>query len=173
MHRIRLASLLTLLCVMVAGCDRGSDVQGMPEGSKPVVDVQAGKAKVTVGGDGVKKIDVGGFKVEYGGAQGTKLPADLPADIPIFAGASVQMQALNSEATSGMIQLQVKSPIDKVGDFYKQQLPKLGWTVTGSLDQGASTNLVGKKNGREIAVSVADGSDGTTTVFIAIKAVAK
>jgi hypothetical protein len=106
---------------------------------------------------------------ESGEASGPA-PADvLPAGFAIPAGAQVVSQG-EAEPGSGVITLQVPATADDLVTFYRQHLPKSGWITEpweGTNPYGQATQgLVLNNDGKEGALSVTDGEDGTATVQI-------
>jgi hypothetical protein len=104
------------------------------------------------------------------GAASGPAPADvLPAGFAVPAGAQVVSQGA-AEPGAGVITLQVPATADAVVAFYREHLPKSGWITEpweGTNPYGQATQgLVLNKDGKEGALSVTDGEDGTATVQI-------
>ena len=97
------------------------------------------------------------------GATGS-LPADFPKDIPTYTGATV-----TAGATTGTTKTAAFSTADdpaKVGEFYKVELAKQGWTDVKVVAAGPSTLVTATKDKRMLAISIMKGADGKTMISI-------
>ena len=117
---------------------------------------------VEVGTDGAVKIADGGVTVTADGgtltAGGTaKVPADWPADVPVYPGA--RLTAVGAGANVRTLVLTTVDSPAKVSAFYKTNLP--GWTTTVDLtgpDGGLAQRTKGKMG---LAVNITKSADGS------------
>jgi hypothetical protein len=88
----------------------------------------------------------------------TKLPGGVPAklwkDIPIMPG------AVTGEENEDRYRFMLKATVDQVEDFYKSELPKLGWkfNTKGTGENGAPI-FIFSKSGRVLSISVIVSGD--------------
>jgi len=121
---------------------------------------------------------IGDLKVDAAnGEGGVELSKDLPADVPIYPGSTVKMQALRGkgETCTGMLQLRTKNSVETVDAYYRKQLDAQGWTVPkkgGSLPGTAnklSTVMARKeKENRRLTAQIIKDKEGQTVVHLTL-----
>lgn len=104
------------------------------------------------------------------------LPRGFPQSVPIYANATVTSTTWLRRL--GNIDFSVtyltKDPQDKVIEFYKAQLPKGGWKVTGTTDDGADIilNFEDEKDaqlGGVISATVFDKDSSYTEISVRVR----
>jgi hypothetical protein len=83
----------------------------------------------------------------------------LPADIPVPPNTKVTL------SVSGMYTLQSNDTPKVVADFYRQQLPSLGWTAGSDATAGATTSLNFTKDARILAIMISAENGGTAIII--------
>lgn len=130
-------------------------------------------AEVDVQSDGERfSLKVGGadrsFELSAGGD--IALPANLPADIPIYEGVKIHMANSEKENASIALQMSVKDPVDKVLAFYKKSAVDQGWgeenTMEMSQDGKALHMLNYSKENRVLNLVIAGEDDGGTSITL-------
>ena len=89
-----------------------------------------------------------------------------PSDIPVIQGGTVLV------ATAQLLSYQTKSDLASVVAFYKDAMPKNGWTAdaTASVETPTATVLTFKKGSQTASVTIgSDPSSGQTLVAIAVQ----
>ena len=124
---------------------------------------------VDVGTDGAVKIADGGVTITADGGSVTTggaaiLPADWPADVPVYPGGKIHMVS----ATSGVRTVVFTSvdPPGKLTTFYKTNLP--GWTATMDLT-GPDGGIAQKKKGKNgLTLNITKSEDGSAGVSLSV-----
>lgn len=96
------------------------------------VTIKTDDGTVTFDGDsgsGLIKTDKGEFK--YG--EDISLPSDFPSNIPVFTGAKIITASSKTEEGATYLSFTSDKSVQTVIDFYKTELPKLGWTLQSEL----------------------------------------
>lgn len=94
------------------------------------------------------------------------LPSDFPSDVPIFSPSKVVASMVVGPGVS--VTLETKSALGEVAGFYKEELPKNGWSSTREASFGNMFSGTYKKGERKLAVSAnpdIDGEKVTITLF--------
>ncbi len=97
---------------------------------------------------------------------GGSLPADFPKDVPVYAGATV-----TSGATTGAgaaVVFSSADATDKIAAFYKEELPKNGWSKPIATDMGGISAISATKEKRQLGISITKGTDGKSMISIGI-----
>lgn len=102
---------------------------------------------------------------------GGSLPSDFPSDFPVYPGAkltgSFSANGTSGENTKGVsVVWETGDDAAKVGDFYKTELVKAGYTISSDFSQGTTTTLTIEKGTTSGFVGVTKGSDGKTAISV-------
>ena len=98
---------------------------------------------------------------------GRELPADFPADVPIYPGAKVvESRVSPSEGTS--VTLSVGDDVDKVVSFYADGLAAQGWSTDIKKSPDGSV-IFADKSDRHVGTMVRKTDDGTEIRLILVK----
>ncbi len=98
------------------------------------------------------------------------MPADWPADVATYAGATVKYSASTNAATGGagaMVMLETSDAKDLVTKFYTDQLKADGWTIATTMQSGDMTIMAATKDDRSLSAQIAT-ADGKTSVTLAV-----
>lgn len=100
------------------------------------------------------------------------MPADFPADVPIYPGARLTAGAkfpTNGKVDWGM-EWETLDSVDKVHTFYADKLSQGDWTIQFSGATGTSFSAVftRKSNDRSTGIVGADGSSGVTKISLSL-----
>jgi hypothetical protein len=101
-----------------------------------------------------------------GSASTGSLPADFPKDVPVYPGATV-VGGATAGAGSGAAFNTSDAP-DKVASFYKDELPKNGWSKPIATDMAGMSSIAATKDKRRLGISVTKGQDGKTMISIGV-----
>lgn len=98
------------------------------------------------------------------------IPADFPKDVPKYPGMTVTMAVSETDACT--VQATSKDALQKIGDYFKAEAVKGGWTEQSAMTQSgesAMTMLEYAKGDRRFSVMVTSSSDGTAIMINASK----
>ena len=100
------------------------------------------------------------------------LPADFPADLPIYPGARLTAAAkfsANGETTWGM-EWETLDGIDKVHAFYAARLSQGDWTIQfgGAVASAFAATFTRKSDAKVSGVLSADSSSGVTKISLSL-----
>lgn len=95
-----------------------------------------------------------------------KLPKDLPEDIPIYKGAEVSTSMMIGNVRS--LHLTTSAPLEKVAEYYKEELKKRGWEIGFTMEQAEKglTAFSGTKGERQIQVQIGTNEKGNFIMII-------
>jgi hypothetical protein len=99
-----------------------------------------------------------------------KLPAGFPSDVPIYPNAKVGLSSSSKKDGKDeyFATLTVKGTTSDVVSYYKNNLPKNGWNITGEYNFFGSS-LVAEKNGREATVVIlGDDKEADQTITLSV-----
>ncbi|OHA28049.1 MAG: hypothetical protein A3D56_00010 [Candidatus Taylorbacteria bacterium RIFCSPHIGHO2_02_FULL_45_35] len=102
---------------------------------------------------------------------GNSLPDEWPSDAPKYPGASIQYSGSSNPQTgeAGIaLSFLTSDSLQKVVDFYKEELPSNGWVVEQTMNSGGSTVMAAKKGDRTFGLYIADSGDGKVSVTVSI-----
>lgn len=107
-----------------------------------------------------------GNKVEVGA--GARIPADFPADVPAYPGATVISSATMSDGDSrgASLMLSTADAADKVAGWYEERLGAGGWAKTGGYTMAGSDSRVYGKGGADLTVTASGEAGGETSVIV-------
>lgn len=102
-----------------------------------------------------------------GGTASTgSLPADFPKDVPVYAGATVTSGATTGAGAGAVFSS--ADATDKIAAFYKEELPKNGWSKPIATDMGGISAISATKEKRQLGISITKGTDGKSMISIGI-----
>ncbi|MCC6143999.1 MAG: hypothetical protein IT368_09350 [Candidatus Hydrogenedentes bacterium] len=102
----------------------------------------------------------GGMSITAG--EGTKLPENMPKDVPVYPGIQVQMATSVSEKEGIMVQGLSTDAIEKVTAFYKKETADKGWAEAMSMNMAEGQQMLNyTKEGRILNVMLIKQDDGT------------
>jgi len=131
------------------------------------VSLASGKdVKVDVEGETVTFTDAEG-EVTVRGGKGTELPANFPKDVPVYKGAEI-LQTSSHAGTDFSIAFQTRDAVDKVADFYKNEMESEGWESEQALTMPNRAILAYKKGNRMVTLMIAADEDGGTVVTASV-----
>jgi hypothetical protein len=146
--------LLLLIAALHSGCKR----------STAVVDSEDAKGAAPKGGDADEFAFKGlnGEVVHFAGGKPVALPADFPADVAVYAGATVVMTVTGKNEMS--ITLSTADSPEKVLAFYKAHFKDNGWKTTA--DSPQLLLLKGEKEDRKLIVLVSERPKETSVQLV-------
>jgi hypothetical protein len=89
------------------------------------------------------------------------LVKDFPNDIPVYSPSTVTMSQVLNQGATAMAALNTSDESRKIVQFYKDELPKKGWSVEDEMNMGGMIILQGKKKGAILNLSIVKGEGGT------------
>jgi len=88
-----------------------------------------------------------------------RVPANFPADIPIYPGAGlISDSAIGNDQT---VLLQTTDSLEKVVDFYRRQLKSDGWKISSIRDKGDKTVIQASKDKHLYTLGIKPGTAQT------------
>ena len=153
MKRLLIAASLVLA---LTGCQKIKDLMG-----KKAVDADDGGQVVRMNGEegtvvAVKSGDMGTPTA------GNKLPADWPADLPPYPGATIKA-AMSTPAGKSLV-METTDSQDKVHDFYKSKMS--GMKLLADTKTGAIQNLAYQSGKRTVSIT----ASGTSPLVVTLSA---
>ncbi len=172
MKRQRLVGLFclaTLVIFLFTGCSYFVRKAGEKAAEKAIERESGGEADVDVGEGKVKiKTEEGEAEIEVGE---TQLPDDFPKEFPIYENAKVS--AVYRSEAGGQVRFNVTFELSDswqdAKDFYKEELPKSGYTIAASSETQDGAMLYLKKGGEDaglIAFGEAEDNDNLTVTLV-------
>lgn len=124
---------------------------------------------VKTGADGTVSYSTGDGSV----STKNELPSNWPADAPKYPGAVVTFSgstnSTSSNPDSGLgVTLTTGDDVAKVTAFYKENLVKQGWELTGDANMNGTATLSAKKDSRQFSVYASPVEEGKTGSAIII-----
>lgn len=77
-------------------------------------------------GSGSIKTDEG--EIKYG--ENLSLPADFPSNIPVYPGATIVTVSSKTAEGTAFVSFTINKSVAEVLAYYKEEMPKKGWTYT-------------------------------------------
>ena len=145
------SSLIAATALACAGCGRSHSVT-------------TGDGKVTY----TEKNKDGAASMTFTGKSGEKVtmdlnsgkvPADYPADVPVYKDAKVTVSQTVSEKNSRNLMLETSDAGDKVAAFYKSGLEGNGWKVEGTVAMGELNMITATKADKQFVVQINNSGD--------------
>ena len=65
-----------------------------------------------------------------------------------------------------MVGMQSEDNLDKIFEFYKQNLTSNGWTISAETKQQGLSGLIGEKGSNSAVVQINTGQSGTSTIML-------
>ena len=171
--------------VAVAGCGKKAEESFTEKLIEKSLSMDGMKADVDLSGntmsftttdaDGKQaNVKMDGDEMTITGAEGTttfraagegKMPADFPADVHVYAGASI----VSSISSSAGINLTLKSTdaAKDVAAAYAAEMKAKGWTSESTMDMGEMAMLSFAKDNRRASVIV-QAVDGSTSINLTV-----
>jgi hypothetical protein len=123
------------------------------------VSTQNGSVSVTERGKDESSIHVAGKDGATVDINTGKPITDYPSDAPLYQGKSM-MDMKSAEKHSRVVTLQSPDSIQKIADFYKNELPKNGWKVESAITSPEMSVYVAKKDSRQLTITIGGDSGG-------------
>jgi hypothetical protein len=150
---------LLLIVAFQAGCKPSTTVR--PKDKK--VTVTIGGKDTEVAFKGINGADVRSAT----GNAGVALPADFPADVPVYPQARpMTVATVNKETT---VLLTTSDARQKVVAFYKDKMKENGWKSKSATDMPQVSMFEGEKAGRTMVVLISETSDGKIQITLSTK----
>ena len=170
------------LSVLLTGC--GSEPTAAPD-AMAEAPVAPSEAKVenadetggfSVPGMSVKndkdksEVTVGTTKTESAKeGKSLELPADLPADVPMYPGTRVTGNMSDSKRKTTMLLMKADGSMAQVTDYYARELKQQGWKVVGPTEFGKKRRSVrGNKGNRQCMVDINEGAEGGSNLMLTV-----
>lgn len=117
-------------------------------------------------------IDAGAADAGAGDAESVALPADFPADVPIYENATID-SATPSDVQGGKMYLIGMTSADDAGDvhaWYKKALEDGGWTITNNMEVGDSVGGINAEKGAlKVNLSVGYGAEKKAQISLIVQ----
>lgn len=133
------------------------------------IDVKTEDGSLTMTGDDQKgEIDIKTeegetIHVSYGKH---KLPDDFPKDVPIYSPSEVAVSQVIDEEKSIMVTLSTKDEPSAIARFYKEKLPKNGWSIKSEMSMGDMVIVQGEKGEKVLNVTVNKNEEKTMIALV-------
>jgi hypothetical protein len=141
-------ALLLAVAVLGMGCGRSKTrtVTG-PNGEKYTVSEKGDKVDVTFTGKSGEKVQISS------GDKCVALPDDFPKDVPVYQGATIN---INSKTREGMmVMLKSNESPEKIKQYYEKATKEQGWEENeNTVAMGNITILGYKKDNRTLTVTI-------------------
>ncbi len=136
---------------------------------------RAAERAIERAGGGNADVDLRGDTATYKSDEGSvtvgenvSLPNDWPSDVPVVRDAKIYY-AMSSNPTTGGSGMgamfgTTQSVSDVIG-YYKNELPKQGWTIEGEFNVAGASMISATKGDRSLSVSIASGDDETSVTI--------
>jgi hypothetical protein len=101
--------------------------------------------------------------------QSVPLPADYPADIPVYPGAvaeRVNKVIMATAPTDYSITLVTKANFKDVVAYYDKELPANGWMIAKRSDKSDAAARQGFKKPAKVAITITGDGNGTVSIVI-------
>ncbi len=127
-----------------------------------------GNADVEIQADGQMRVETDEGTYTAGGGE---VPADWPKDAPTYPDATVSYSAsvnpTTGKAGSALV-LVTTDDVKAVTDYYKKMLETNGWTISATMEAGATTVMGASKDDRTLSLSIS-GGQGQTSITMGIE----
>ncbi|MFZ5766108.1 MAG: hypothetical protein ACOY4H_11010 [Thermodesulfobacteriota bacterium] len=156
---------VALCCFLLffTGCGNQAEEKAV---EKQIEKETGGKADVDIQDKGMKITgETEGEKYSVTTGQATEIPANFPADVPLYQpGTPVSAVEVNGGHS---VTLATADPVDRVAASYKEQMPARGWKEEASMNMGDQTMLIYTKEGKNAHIAVTP-TDGKTHVTVTV-----
>jgi hypothetical protein len=149
--------LLLVIVMLPTGCKRSTTVAD-PEGAKDAVSKQHD-------GDELAFKGLNGEEVHSAGGKPVALPANFPADLAVYPGATVVMTVIDEKQMS--ITLNTPDAVKTILAFYKRHFKENGWKTIN--DNPKYSMLEAEKEGRTLMLIVTAKTKETSVQLILSK----
>ncbi len=125
-------------------------------------------ADVDIEGDG-EKVTITSEDGTISFEEGGELPDDFPSDLPIYPNAKLtgSWTAEGENANGVSTVWETSDSVDKVGDYYKKELPKAGWKLTLTSEVEEATTFAFEKGEMTGFMGIAE-EDSTTVISLTL-----
>jgi hypothetical protein len=97
----------------------------------------------------------------------TEIPADFPADVPLYPGAEVIQSRISPEQGT-TVTLSVGDDVDKVVSFYADSLAAEGWST--QITKGSEQSVIfADKDERHVGTMVRKTDEGTQIELVIVR----
>ncbi|MBI4733378.1 MAG: hypothetical protein HY779_00885, partial [Rubrobacteridae bacterium] len=166
--------LSALAITWMTGCSAITD-KAAEKATESMLEKATGAKNVDIGKDGgsIKVTNEKGEEVELSASE-NKIPEGFPSSFPIYGGATVASSLKMGSATEGKtgfnVVLQTGDAVSDVAKFYKREIPKSGYEISGTMELGDGTTSLTLKKGQDdvgnVMITSKDSKDGKTSIII-------
>lgn len=150
-----LCMLLVAVAVLFAGCQKATEAAVNAALAKDGVQVNTnGESGTITSKDGTLTFNTGGD---------AKLPADFPADVPLYAGA--KLVSTMTLPTGMTVAQETGDALAKVAAFYKSAMTGKGWKQEVEVNGEGSAMLTYSQDKKTLQVTIG-GESGKTTIVL-------
>ena len=165
----RLLLTAALMCMLVAACGGSQSEQAREDAIEDLAAQYGVDADVELDEDGnVEQLtidrSVGGMQAQLG--QNLDLPADFPADVPIYPGLSIH--SVSAVPQGHMVQGTTEDDRQAVVDFLRERLLADGWTEAESNEVGPMLQMRFEKGSRITGIMLMPGNPGVVVQLSAL-----
>ena len=97
----------------------------------------------------------------------TELPADFPADVPLYPGAEVVQARVTADGGTS-VTLSVEDDVEKVASFFADSFAAEGWSTDIKASPDGSA-IFADKTERRVAAMVRSTDEGTRVELIIVQ----
>ncbi|TAK03683.1 hypothetical protein EPO34_00785 [Patescibacteria group bacterium] len=110
--------------------------------------------------------DGAGTRVQVG--NGVSIPADFPADIPMYPGATVvtAMTSAQEGRQGASLMLTTPDAVAAASGWYEQELVGDGWEKSGNFAVNGSDMRAYEKGDAALSVTASPGDEGLTSILV-------
>lgn len=150
--------ILTVFTLNLTGC-----AEKIAENAvESAIENSAGEdVDVDLSGDNVN-LNLGGAKFNAGG--NVQLPSNFPADVYQIEG-TVTGSMSNLGVNTYWVTITTKIPINEVSTTYQTELPKNGWTISGTSNFEGMSTLNAEKDGRQLSIIITASEEETSIIL--------
>ncbi|MGE0668890.1 MAG: hypothetical protein AB7O49_20225 [Sphingomonadales bacterium] len=162
MNRTMKFMLPLVAAAFVAGCgqdaaDTAAEKIAKQHGIDMDIDRDGDKATYTVSGPGGGTVQMG---------ENLSVPDGFPDDVAVYP--DLKIVSASSMPQGYMVHGQTTDAIDKVAGFYADKMTSDGWEKESEMTAQGMRTMSFKKEGRNAAVNVFSGDEGTTVQLTAM-----